>query len=106
MSELMPLGRPSPGLQRKVTRDLMKITVDTGLSTARIRSGAEIEGARVSAIANIGARAQEELAMLVNQERMLIEAVPEAESGLLYLRGVTQLSMACVLRDASRRMGR
>ena len=106
MSELIPSGRPSLGLLRQVRRGLMNITVETGLSTARIQAGAEIEAARMSALANIGARAQEELALLVNQERMLAEAVPDAESGLLYLRDITQLSMASVLMDAGRRLGR
>lgn len=106
MSELIPSGRPSLGLQRQVRRGLMSITVETGLSTARIQAGAEIEAARMSALANIGARAQEELALLVNQERMLAEAVPDAEPGLLYLRDITQLSMASVLMDAGRRLGR
>lgn len=106
MSELIPNGRPSLGLQRQVRRGLMNITVETGLSTARIQAGAEVEAARISALANIGARAQEELALLVNQERLLAETVPDAEAGLLYLRDITQLSMAAVLMDAGRRMGR
>ncbi len=106
MSELIPSGRPSLGLQRQVRRGLMQITVETGLSTARIQAGAEIEAARLSALAIIGARAQEELALLVNQERLLAETVPDAEAGLVYLREITQLSMASVLMDAGRRMGR
>lgn len=59
MSELIPSQRPSLGLQRQVRRSLMQITVETGLSTARIQAGAEIESARITALANIGARAQE-----------------------------------------------
>lgn len=106
MSELIPSGRPSLGLQRQVRRGLMQITVETGLTTARIQAGAEIEAARIAALAKIGARAQEELALLVNQERMLAETVPDAEPGLLYLRDITQLAMAAVLMDAGRKVGR
>jgi hypothetical protein len=84
----------------------MQITVETGLTTARIQAGAEIEAARIAALAKIGARAQEELALLVNQERMLAETVPDAEPGLLYLRDITQLAMAAVLMDAGRKVGR
>lgn len=106
MSELIPSVRPSLGLQRQVRRGLMWITIETGLSTARIQAGAEIEAARIAALATIGARAQEELALLVNQEQMLAETVPDAEPGLLYLRDITQLAMASVLMDAGRKLGR
>ena len=106
MAEHMPIPRPSFGLQRQVRRDLMQVTVETGLSHARIQAGAEIEAARLSALATIGARAQEELALLVNQERMLAEAVPAAEASLSYLRDITLMSMGAVLMDAGRRMGR
>ena len=106
MSELLPSGRPSFGLQRQVRRGLMQITVETGLSTARIQSEAEIQAARQSGIAQVGARAQEELALLVNHERLIAEAVPDAEPGLLYLRDITQMAMAAALMDAGRKLGR
>ena len=106
MSELIPNVRPSLGLQRQVRRGLMQITVETGLSTARIQAGAEIEAARMAAIASVGQRAQEELTLLVNRERMLAETVPDAEPGLLYLRDITQLAMAQALMDAGRKLGR
>lgn len=106
MSELIPTVRPSLGLQRQVRRGLMQITVETGLSTTRIQAGAEIEAARMAAIATVGQRAQEELTLLVNRERMLAETVPEAEPGLLYLRDITQLAMAHALMDAGRKLGR
>src|SRR5690242_11411479 len=106
MSELIPKVGPSLGLQRHVRKGLMQITVETGLSTARIQSGAEIEAARMAAIATVGQRAQEELTLLVNRERMLAATVPEAELGLLYLRDITQLAMAQALMDAGRKLGR
>jgi hypothetical protein len=106
MSELIPSGLPSLGLQRQVRRGLMQITVETGLATARVQSDAEIVSARMAAIANVGARAQEELALLVNRERQLADVVPDAEPGLLYLRDITQLAMAQALMDAGRKLGR
>jgi hypothetical protein len=106
MSELIPTGRPSLGLQRQVRRELMQLTVETGLTQARVQAGAEIEAARVAALAAIGIRAQEQLTLLVNQERQLAETVPDAEAGLGYLRDITLASMASVLMDAGRRMGR
>lgn len=106
MSELLPSGRPSFGLQRQVKRGLMNITVETGLATARLQSEAEIQSARMSGIAQVGARAQEELALLVNHERLIAEAVPDAEPGLLYLRDITQMAMAAALMDAGRKLGR
>lgn len=105
MSELLPSGRPSFGLQRQVKRGLMNITVETGLSTARVQSEAEIQAARQAGIAQVGTRAQQELAMLVNHERLIAEAVPDAEPGLLYLRDITQMAMANALMDAGRKLG-
>lgn len=106
MAERMPIPRPGGGLQRQVQRELMRLTVETGLSQARIQAGAEIEAARLTALSTIGTRAQEELALLVNQERLLAEAVPAAEASLSYLRDITLMSMGAVLMDAGRRMGR
>ena len=106
MSELIPKMVPSLGLQRQVRKGLMQITVETGLSTARIQGQAEISAARMAAIASVGQRAQEELTLLVNRERQLADVVPEAEPGLLYLRDITQLAMAQALMDAGRKSGR
>lgn len=106
MAERLPIPRPSSGLQRQVQRELTKITVETGLSQARIQRSAEIEAARLSALATIGSRAQEELALLVNQERLLAESVPEAAQSLATLREITLMSMGAVLIDAGRKMGR
>jgi hypothetical protein len=106
MSELIPSGRPSLGLERQVRRKLMQLTVETGLAQSRVQATAEIEAARVAALAAIGMRAQEQLTLLVNQERQLAETVPDAEAGLGYLRDITLASMASVLMDAGRRMGR
>lgn len=106
MSQLLPSGRPSLGLQRQVRKGLMHITVETGIATARIQSEAEIHAARMSGIAHVGARAQEELALFVNHERLIAEAVPDAEPGLLYLRDITQMAMATALMDAGRKLGR
>lgn len=105
MSNLLPSNRPSFGLQRQVKRGLMNITVETGLATARVQSEAEIQAARQSGIAQVGTRAQQELAMLVNHERLIAEAVPDAEPGLLYLRDITQMAMANALMDAGRKLG-
>lgn len=106
MSELIPKGGPSLGLQRQVRKGLMQITVETGLTTARVQGEAEIAATRMAAIASVGQRAQEELTLLVNRERMLAETVPDAEPGLLYLRDITQLAMAQALMETGRKLGR
>lgn len=106
MAERLPIPRPSAGLQRRVQRDLMQITVETGLSQARIQAGAEVEAAKLSALATIGSRAQEDAAFLVNQERLLAETVPEAAQSLAYLREITLMSMGAVLIEAGRKLGR
>ena len=106
MSELIPKIGPSLGLQRQVRKNLMQITVETGLANARVQGEAEIAATRMAAIAHVGQRAQEELTLLVNRERMLAETVPEAEPGLLYLRDITQLAMAHALMETGRKLGR
>lgn len=106
MAERLPIPRPSMGLQRRVQRDLMQITVETGLSQARIQAGAEVEAAKLSALVTIGSRAQEDAAFLVNQERLLAETVPEAAGSLAYIREITLMSMGAVLIEAGRKLGR
>ncbi|MGC4192925.1 MAG: hypothetical protein QM589_17405 [Thermomicrobiales bacterium] len=108
MANRMPvsLPRPSSGLQRRVQKELIQITTDTGLSQARVQASAEIEAARLTALATIGSRAQEELALLVNQERLLLESVPEAAQSLAYMREITVMAMGSVLIDAGRKLGR
>lgn len=106
MADRLPIPRPSSGLQRRVQKDLIQITVETGLSQARIQASAEIEAAKLSAVATLGSRAQEDAAFLVNQERLLAETVPEAAASLQYIREITLMSMGSVLIEAGRKLGR
>lgn len=105
MSELIPLPRPSAGLQRRVQRELSTITVDTGLRNARIQSAMEIEAARVSAIAAVGERALQEVAMVSKLERDLAETVPAAVGRLSAIADMTQLALSTAVMNAGRRFG-
>lgn len=84
----------------------MQLTVETGLSQARIQASAEVEAAKLTALSTLGGRAQEDAAFLLNQERLLAETVPEAAQSLAYIREITLMAMGTVLIEAGRKVGR
>ena len=64
MSSIVPFQQPSAAVQRRVQRELGELTISAGMTQARIQAGAEIEAARASAVASVGQRAMQEVAML------------------------------------------
>ncbi len=94
--------RPSGGLQRRVQRELTRLTVETGLATTTVQSRAEIEAAKASAIASVGQRAMQEIAMVTKLERDLAETVPAANARLTSLGDMTLIALGGVVMDAAR----
>lgn len=105
MSDLIPFARPSAAVQRRVQRQLGDLTIDTGLNTARIQAGAEIEAARASSVAAVGQRAMTEVAMLTKLERDLCETVPAAQARLVSIGDMTSIALGSVVMNAARRLG-
>lgn len=104
MSDLIPL-QPSRGLTRSVRRELTQLTVSTGLSQARAQATAEVEAARVSAVASVGQRAMQEVALTTKLERDLCETVPAAQARLVAIGDMTQIAMGSMVMSAARRIG-
>jgi hypothetical protein len=102
--DLVPF-RPSGGLQRQVRRELTRLTVETGLTATRIESRAEIEAARASAVASVGQRAMQEIAMITKLERDLAETVPAANARLTSLGDMTLIALGGVVMNAARHLG-
>lgn len=105
MSGELEMFRPSAGVQRRVRRELTNLTVETGLAVRRVDARAEIEAAKVSAIASIGQRAMQEVAMVTKLERDLAETVPAAVARLTSIGDMTQIAMGALVLNAARRLG-
>lgn len=104
MSNELEMFRPGGGVQRRVQRELQNLTVETGLATRRIDARAEVEAARVSAVAAVGSRAMQEVAMVTKLERDLAETVPAAVGRLTAIGDMTQIAMGSMVMNAARRM--
>lgn len=104
MSNELETFRPTGGLQRRVQRELQNMTVETGIESRRIDAKAEIEAARVSAIASVSQRAMQEVAMVTKLERDLAETVPAAVGRLTSIGDMTQVAMGSTVMNAARRM--
>lgn len=113
MSDLIPLSslssqslqRPSASLTRQVQRGLTHLVAETGLSQARVQARAEVEATRASAIASVGQRAMQEVAMLTKLERDLCETVPAAQARLVSIGDMTSIALGSVVMNAARRIG-
>jgi len=97
--------RPSGGLQRSTQRELQYLNVETGMATRRIDAKAEIEAARMSALASVGQRALQEVAMITKLERDLAESVPAAVARLTSIGDMTQIALGSMVLGAARRLG-
>jgi hypothetical protein len=102
--EMVPF-RPSGALQRQVQRELTRLTVQTGLTTTKIQSQAEIETAKASAVASVGQRAMQEVAMITKLERDLAETVPAAVARLTSIGDMTTIALGGLVLSAARRLG-
>jgi hypothetical protein len=105
MSQLQPYS-PSTGVQLRVQRQLTRLTTDTGLATAHLDARAEVEAVRASAVAAVGQRAMQEVALLTKLERDLSETVPAAVARLTTIGDLTSIALGDVVLQAARRIGR
>jgi hypothetical protein len=102
----LELYLPSTGVQRRVLRELTRITTETGIATAHLDARAEIEMVRASAVATVGQRAMQEVALLTKLERDLSETVPAAVARLTTIGDLTAIALGDVVLNAARRIGR
>ena len=108
-SEVVPTGvgalveRKADRLARKQVEQLQR-TKRVGL--ARLEVQAQLESARAQAVGYVGHQAMQTVAMVSQVEGQLGMACPLAVSRLQGIADMTALSLAEVVSDAARKMGR
>ena len=102
MSSIQPY-RPSAAMNR-TSRALQRLGHDTTLAVAAIESRADIEVARVSAIAAVAGRALMDVSLLSQMEQSLAQVVPHASGRLATIADLAALSMADVVASAAHRL--
>ena len=90
----------------KVSRTLTRLSRDTTISTAVTQAKAEVEAAKVDGVSAVAAKAMQDVALLSQMEQSLAQAVPHASGRLATVADLAALSIAGVVADAARRIGR
>jgi len=104
MSNIQPY-RPQSTIGRS-GRALARLSTDTSIAVAVTEARAEVEAAKVDGIAAVGAKALHDVAMLSQIEQSLAQIVPHASGRLATIADLTALSLADVVANAGRRIGR
>jgi hypothetical protein len=104
MSNIQPY-RPQSAIGRS-GRALARLSTDTSIAVAVTEARAEVEAAKVDGIAAVGAKALQDVAMISQIEQSLAQIVPHASGRLATVADLAALSMADVVANAGRRMGR
>lgn len=110
MSTLIPI--PSSGgfverrQDRSVSRVLAGLERSQAVGLARIESEAQLEAAKAHAVGYIGQQAMQAVAMVSQMEGQLAQACPLATTRLQGIADMTALSVAQVVADSARRIGR
>lgn len=104
MSQLQPYNPLLP--TGRTSRALSRLTTDTSISTAVIQAKAEVEAAKVDGVSAVAAKAMQEVTLLSQMEQSLAQAVPHASGRLATVADLAALSIAGVVADAARRIGR
>jgi hypothetical protein len=108
MSNIVPAtnsNTPRRGF-RLTERTLTRIDGQTDVGLAQIESQAELQAARVRAVAYVGKRAMHEVTMISQLEQQLEALVPMATSRLVAIGDIVALSAADVVADTVRRVHR
>ncbi|WP_460827934.1 hypothetical protein, partial [Nostocoides australiense] len=78
---------------------------DSGGTTV-IQAKAEVEAAKVDGVSAVAAKAMQDVALLSQMEQSLAQAVPHASGRLATVADLAAISIAGVVADAARRIGR
>lgn len=109
MSNLIPSNGGSFADRREdkvVSRTLTGLERTKAVGMARIEVQAELEATKVHAIGYVGQQAMQAVTMVSQMEGQLGQACPLAVTRLQGLADMTALSMAQVVADAARKIGR
>jgi hypothetical protein len=93
-------------LARQTGRELAHIESRTAVGVARIEAAAELQALKASAVAHVGRRAMQEVAVLSQVETQLAQAVPHASGRLATIADLTAVAMSDVVLETARRIGR
>lgn len=102
LESLSPAGR----LARQTRAALAGIDAGRSVSLVRVEAAAEIQAAKVSAVAYVGRQAMQDVALLSQIESQLVQAVPHASGRLASIADLTAIAMTEVVVDTARRIGR
>lgn len=103
MSSLQPYKTLPAG---RVARALSKVSSETAISSAVIQGKAEVEATRVDGVSAVAAKAMQDVALLSQIEQSLAQTVPHASGRLAAVADLAAISIAGVVADAARRIGR
>lgn len=104
MSNIQPCQPLLPAA--RTVRALARLSNDTSLSVASTQAKAEVEAAKIDGVASVAAKALQDVALLSQMEQSLAQAVPQASGRLATVADLAALSMADVVANAARRIGR
>lgn len=91
---------------RQIGRELAHIDARTAVGVARIEAAAELQAMKASAVAHVGRRAMQEIALVSQVETQLATAVPHASGRLATIADLTAIAMSDVVLESARRIGR
>ncbi|MGL5827495.1 MAG: hypothetical protein ACRCYU_22225, partial [Nocardioides sp.] len=97
MSGLEKYRESVPGL--RVQRSLARLGYETTLVSARVFARAEVEAAKVDAVATVTAKALQDVAVLSRLEQSLAETVPHASGRLAVIADLAAVSLADVVAN-------
>lgn len=91
---------------RAVTRQIGGLESSKAVGLARVEVQAELEAAKVHAIGYVGQQAMQAVTMVSQLEQQLGSACPLAVTRLQGIADMTALSVAQVVADSTRKIGR
>ncbi len=108
MSDLIPVtgGVGSRREDRAVARAIRGLQTGTEIGLARLEHKAQIESAKAHAVGYVGQQAMQAVTMVSQMEAQLGQACPMAVSRLQGIADMTALSIAQVVADSARKLGR
>lgn len=104
MSQMQPYQPLLP--TTRTGRALTRISGETTVASALIQSKAELEATKLDGVAAVTGKALQDVALLSQMEQSLAQAVPHASGRLATIADLAAVSMAGVVADAARRIGR
>lgn len=107
MSTLIPMsGTVSPRQSRSASRQISGLELRKEVEIAEIEAQAQIESVKAHAVGYVGSQAMQAVTMVSQLELQLGQACPLAVTRLQGIADMTALSIAQVVMDSARKLGR